>query len=163
MDKPKFNILDGLIILLLVLVIAAGVFLLRGTGNSAASTTEQKTVVFKLQVTRAEEVLYHKFVEAMENDEAVWIGVKERFEGKIENVEIAPASRISTDLYTGQAVLAQDPASYDITITVSVSAVETDDAILASGTAIRVGEETAIRCKEAAGYGFIIDLKTAKD
>ncbi len=160
MDKPKFNILDGLIILLLVLVIAAGVFLMRGTNTDGSDNAELKTAEFKLQVAKAEPALYDKFVDAMDKDETVWIGVKERFEGKIENVEVAPASKVSTDLYTGKAVLAEDPVSSDITITVSTLVTETNEAISASGTAIRVGDETAIRSKEVAGYGFIIGIET---
>ncbi|MBR5155828.1 MAG: DUF4330 family protein [Clostridia bacterium] len=163
MDKPKFNILDGLIILLLILVIAAGVFFLKGANSGASGGAETKTAVFKIQLTKVEESLYDKFLAALENEETVWIGVKERFEGKIEEIEFGPAAKVSTDLYTGTAVLAEDPTSSDITITVRSEAVETKDAISASGTAIRVGEETAIRGKEVAGYGFIIDLKTVNE
>ncbi len=163
MDKPKFNIIDGLIILLLILVIAVAVFFLNGTGDAGTNDVEAKSALFKIQITKADKSIYDKFVAAMDNEETVWIGVKERFEGKIENIEIAPASKVSTDLYTGKAVLSQDPASNDITITVRTTVVETDYAISASGTAIRVGEEAAIRSKSVAGYGFIIDLETVEN
>lgn len=164
MDKPKFNILDGLIIVLLVLVLAVGVFLIKGMGQGDVGGVSTNTnAVFKIQLTKAEKVLADKFATAKENDEMVWIGTKERFEAKIRDVQIEPTKKITTDLRTGKAILAQDPTCYDVTITVEAAAVETDNAISASGTAIRVGEEAAIRGNGFAGYGFIIGLETVSE
>ncbi len=164
MDKPKFNILDGLIIAVLVLVIAVGVFFVKGMGTqSAVLSGENTNAVFKIQLTKVEKSLADKYIAAKENGERVWIGVKERFEGEIMDVEVEPATLITTDKQQGKAILAQDPVSYDVTITVKSAAVETDGAISASGTAIRVGGETAIRGKGFAGYGFIIGLKTVSE
>ncbi len=164
MDKPKFNIIDGLITVAIVLIVAVGVFLIKGMGDGNASGMSTNTnAIFKIQLTKAEKILADQFAAAMDNDETVWIGVKERFEGKIQDVEVSPSARMTTDMRTGKAILAEDPTTYDVTITVKAAAVETDSAISASGTAIRVGEEAAIRGKGMAGYGFIVGLETAKD
>ncbi len=164
MDKPKFNVMDGLIIAVLVLVIAAGVFFIgrMGAGNTQNAGTNTNAV-FKIQLTKAEKALADRFAVAMENDETVWIGLKERFEGKLLAVDTVPSQRITTDLHSGKAVLASDPTCYDVTITIKSQAVETDSAITAATTQIRVGEEAAIRGKDFAGYGFIIGLETVSE
>lgn len=161
MDKPKFNLLDGIIVLLIVAIAAAGVFLLAGRGDGNGTIdTQNTTAVFSVQFTKVDASVYDKFKAAMESGESVWIGIKEQFEGKIEIVECGPSTKLTTNLYSGKAYLAEDPTTYDVTVTVNAPAVETDSAILASGTAIRVGEETSVRGKGFAGFGFVTDLKT---
>ncbi len=164
MDKPKFNILDGLIIVALVLVVAVGVFFIKGMGDGNATGMSTNTnAVFEIQLTKAEKALADKFTAAMENDETVWIGVKERFEAKIQDVLVEPSAKMTTDLRSGKAVLAADPTCFDVTVTLKAAAVETDSAISASGTAIRVGEETAIRGNGMAGYGFVVGLEAVEE
>ncbi len=164
MDKPKFNILDGFIIIALVLVLAVGVFVIKGMGGgNAVGDSTNTNAVFKIQMTKAEKALADKFTAAMENDETVWIGVKERFEAKIQDVLVEPSAKMTTDLRTGKAMLAKDPTCFDVTVTVKAAAVETDSSISASGTAIRVGEEAAIRGNGMAGYGFVIGLETTEE
>lgn len=165
MDKPKFNLMDGLIILLIVMVAAVGVFLLRGMGSgegTAVVDVQSTTAEFKIQLTKVDKSLCDKFTAAMESGESVWIGEKERFEGKITVAEAAPATKITTNTHTGKTQLAQDPSLYDLNLTIQAAAVESSSSISASGTAIRVGTEAAIRGKGFAGYGFIIDLKTVE-
>ena len=160
MDKPKFNFLDGIIILLVVLVALIGAYLLMGK-STAVSDPEQNCIAeFKMYLTKVDEDIYNKFNSKLAEGESVWIGVKERFDGKIENVELLPSKRIIPDQYTGKAVMAKDPTTNDVIITVRTNAVETASAITSAGTAIRVGEETAIRAKGVAGYGYIVELKT---
>ena len=164
MDKPKFNVIDGLIIIAILLIAVVGVFLIRGmAGGSVSGTSTNTNAVFKIELAKAEPILADQFAAAMDSDETVWIGVKERFEGKIQNVEVKPSQKVTTDLRTGKAVLGSDPTCLDVTITVKAQAVETDSAITASGTAIRVGEEVAIRGKQMAGFGYVVELKTVND
>ncbi len=164
MDKPKFNIMDGLIIVALVLVIAAGVFLIGRMGAGSASSSGTNTnAVFKIQLVQAEKALADKFTAAMENDETVWIGLKERFEGKLLAVEVEPSKKLTTDYNSGKAVYAGDPTCCDVTLTVKAAAVETEDAVTSGTTKLLVGEEAAIRGKDMAGFGFIIGLKTVND
>ena len=146
MDKPKFNFLDGIIILLVVLVMALGAYLLIGKSGAASGPAQNCTAEFKMHLTRVDADIYNKFNSRLAEGESVWIGVEERF--------------IITDQRTGKAVIAEDPTTNDIIITVSTNAVETASEITSAGTAIRVGQETAIRGKGVAGYGYIVELKT---
>lgn len=164
MDKPKFNLLDGIILLLIVAIAAAGIFLFAGgNGGDTVVGTQNTQAVFKIQLTRVDESLYEKFRSALDSGESVWVGIKERFEGKIEELEFGPSTRITTDMRSGKAKLSEDPTAFDLTVTINAAAVENDGSISASGTPIRVGEETSVRGKGFAGFGFVIDLKTVAD
>ena len=161
MDKPKFNILDGIIILILVMVFAAGIYILGDTGSNSSNAESQNTTVeFTIQLTKSQKSLYDKFLAAKESGETVWVGVKERFEATISDVVATPAQRIITNQQTKELTLAEDPTTLDISVTMTASGVETPASISASGTALRVGVEEAIHGKGIAGYGFITSLKT---
>ena len=160
MDKPKFNFLDGIIILLVVLVIALCACLLLGKSVTVSGPEQNCTAEFKMHLSRVDEEIYNKFNSKLTEGESVWIGVKERFEGKLQHVELLPSKRLVTDQRTGKSVLAEDPTTNDVIITVSANAVETASEITSSGTPIRVGQETAIRGKGVAGYGYIVEIKT---
>ncbi len=161
MTKAKFNLIDALIVVAVVLIALVAVWFLGGKSDTnTVSDTQNTTATFKIQLTKAEKSLYDKFLAGLENDESVWIGIKERFEGKLTGIELSPSSQVGTDLASGKAVLLEDPVLYDITLEVTADALETNSQISSSNTPIRVGEETAIRGKGFAGYGFVIGLTT---
>ena len=162
MTKAKFNLIDALIVAAVILIALVAVWFFGGkSGAETTNETQNTTATFKIQLTKAEKSLYDKFLAGMENDESVWIGIKERFEGKLTGIELSPSTKIGTDLSSGKAVLLEDPILYDITLEVTADALETKSDISSSNTPIRVGEETAIRGKGFAGYGFVIELVTA--
>lgn len=163
MDKPKFNFLDGLIALLVVVVLVAGVYVLKGRDSGQAVPDKNAVAEIQIQLTEVDESIYKKFAEVADKNESVWIGIKERFEGKVSMVECGPAKKMTKDLYSGKAVMAENPTQKDVTITVNADVVETDSAIVAGGTEIRVGEETAIRGKGVAGFGFVVGIKTVEE
>ncbi len=163
MNKLKLNLLDILIIGAVVLVLALGVFIL--TGNSGSNTPsvvapQNTTATLDFQIKDADLSLGEKFQQGAENNAPVWVGIKERFEGKIVDVKVTPAEKPGDDIYGGNAVIAKSQVLYDITVTIEAPAVETESAITSSGTAIRVGEQTAVRGKGFAGFGYIIGLTT---
>ncbi len=163
MDKPKFNFLDAVIALLVVVMVVAGVYFIKG--RNATSTVTEKNAVAEIQIqfTNVDESIYEKFAAASDKGESVWVGIKERFEGKVSVVECGPAKKLSKDIYTGKAVMAENPTASDVTVTVAADVVETESAIVASGTEIRVGEETAVRGKGVAGFGFVVGIKTVSE
>lgn len=161
MDKPKFNLIDGLIILLLVAVIAAGIYLIKGSSASKSNLIEAKNSVaeYQVQFTQSEMYLFDLFKNAQESGESVWVGEKERFEGKIVDVTAAAATTLGTDYKNGKAVLSEYTNLYDITVTLRSDVVETASSISAAGNRLLTGSEVAVKGKGFAGYGFIIDLK----
>ncbi len=163
MDKPKFNFLDGVIALLVVVMVVAGVYFVKGRGTTSTVTEKSAVAEIQIQLTEVDESIYEKFAEVADKNESVWIGIKERFEGKVSIVECGPAKKLSKDIYTGKAVIAENPTASDVTVTIRADVVETNSAIVASGTEIRVGEETAIRGKGVAGFGFVVGIKTVSE
>lgn len=163
MNKLKLNLLDLLIIGAIVLVLALGIFILKGTSTSstpAAIAPQNTTAVLDFQIKDADLSLGEAFQAAADANAPVWVGIKERFEGKILDVKVAPAEKVGDDIYGGNAVIAKSQVHCDITVTIEAAAVETDSSITASGTSIRVGEQTAVRGKGFAGFGYIIGLET---
>lgn len=163
MDKPKFNFLDGVIALLVVVMVVAGVYFVKGRGTTSTVTEKNAVAEIQVQFSNVDESIYEKFAEIADKDESVWVGIKERFEGKVSIVECGPAKKLSKDIYTGKAVIAENPTASDVTVTIRADVVETDSAIVAGGTEIRVGEETAVRGKGVAGFGFVVGIKTVSE
>ncbi len=161
MTKAKFNILDALIILLIILVVAAGIFLFAGKGSNETPATQNTTAEFKLEIKKAEFSLAEKFEAASKAGEIVRVGVKEAFEAELVDVEVSNAEIVSANTRTGEIILAEHPSLYDIIITLRAPAVDTDQGIMVSGTKIIVGHEDAVYGKGFAGFGFITDLKTS--
>ncbi len=163
MDKPKFNILDALIILMIVVVLVAGIYILKGPKTQSQTEVQTTPIEFQIQLTNKDYSLYEKFLAAKEASESAWVGVKERFEAEIVDVAIEPAAKITTNFTNGTAHLAGSPISYDITITFRADANETNDKIFVSGTVIRTGIEEAIHGKGFAGYGYITGVKAVTE
>ncbi len=162
MDKPKFNFIDGAILLILILVIAAGAFLL-SSKNDVPSTAPNLTAEYKIQFTKSEAYVADMFIKAAaSNDKSVWVGEKERAKAEIVDVFVEPAHQLTAAPDKDFATWAEIPNLYDITVTLRSKASETDSQVKADNTPIRVGEEFVVRGKGFAGYGFLIDLELIK-
>ena len=159
MDKPKFNLMDGFIALLIILVVAAGIFFLKGKNTEFSSDASNKTAVFSIQFTKVEKVFCSTLEKALAEGALVSVGTKERFDARLEGLDIKPSIKITSNLQNGKAVVAEDPMYFDITVSLSAPCTETPDAILASGTALKVGEQTSMHGKGFAGNGFVIGLE----
>jgi hypothetical protein len=158
MDKPKFNFMDAFIIVMILLVAAAGFLFLNkpdSTGNAPQSVTAQYTV----ELTRCEKVVADAFAEALANSESVMVGEKERFAAQLVDVQVNPAKRLVTDSKTGTTVLAEDPMYFDILLTLESQVTESNSAIMAGNTPLKVGEDEVVRSKKSAGLGYITSLK----
>ena len=159
MNKPKFNLMDGFIIIVLILVIAAGVFLLSGKKDTTSTGSVQNSVAeYQIELAKYDKAVADAFLLALENDETAWVSEKERFEAKIIDVEVLPSKKAVVNEYSKIAGYAGDPSAYDIIVTLESSVVETDATITASGNILAVGEKVSVRSKSAAGNGYIIKL-----
>ncbi|MBO5955711.1 MAG: DUF4330 domain-containing protein [Clostridia bacterium] len=158
MDKPKFNIMDGFLIALIVLIIAAAAFILLSPKAGNSNTAQNATAQYQIELAKYEKVVAEEFQKAVENGETLMVGEKERFQAKLINAEIYPSKRLVTDSTKGSAVIAEDPVYYDIILTLESQVTETEAQILAGSNPLRVGEATAVKGKKAAGFGYIISL-----
>lgn len=158
MDKPKFNFMDGFIIVFIILVAVAG-FLFLNRSDNAGSAPQTVTAQYTIELTKCEKVVADSFAEALNNGETLMVGEKERFAAKLTDVQIAPAKKLITDSSSGAEILAEDPIYVDIVLTLESQVTESNSAIMADNTPLRVGEDEVVRGKKSAGMGYITSLK----
>ncbi len=159
MNKPKFNLMDGFIIIILILIIGAGVFLLSGKKDATPTGEVQNSIAeYKIELAKYDKAVADAFLLALENGETAWVSEKERFEAKIIDVEVLPSKKAVVNEYTKTAGYAGDPTAFDIIVSLESPVIETDASITASGNILAVGEKVSIRSKSAAGNGYIVGL-----
>ena len=158
MDKPKFNLMDGFIIVLIILI-AAAAFLLLNKTDSGAGTPQTVTAQYTIELAKYEKVVADAFNDALDNGETLMVGEKERFSAKLIDVTVTPAKRLITNSSSGREVIAEDPVYCDINLTLESQVTESDSAIMAGSAPLRVGESEVVRGKKSAGFGYITGLK----
>ena len=159
MDKPKFNFLDGFLIVLILLIVLAGALILMRPQGTTTNTSRTATAEYSIEFAKYDKSVADAFISAKEAGETVWVSEKERFPATIKDVEISPSKKVIVDERRNRAVEAEDPSCYDIVIPLESTVTETDDAITASGNRLMVGEEVTARSKSAAGHGYTVGLK----
>ncbi len=163
MRKPKFNLLDGFIVLILIAAIAGGAYLYLKPNPSPTGTQatpqQSTTAQFKVEFVRVEKAVADKFLLAFENGEALSCGEKERFSAKLTDISAEPATRTIINHKTATAEKQSDPLLFDVILTLETEVTESDTAITAQNTVLRTGSSLAVRSKLGAGYGYIIDLE----
>ena len=166
--KTKFNLMDCLIILVVAAVIAGGLYVignLRGSGsNEGGGGAETVTIRYTVELAKEDKELAHLFAAAAERGDRCYVGEKEKAEAVIKEVICTPATLLNNDTETGEAFWAEIPGKYCINVTLESTGTESDSDIKAGGGAVlKVGDETSVKGKGYAGYGFITALETVKD
>ena len=154
--KAKWNLMDGLILLVLIAAVAAGGYLLRGkkAQQAAAQDTE---VTMMVELTSKEK----EFAELPKVGDAVVIGEKEKMQTRVTDVTVTPAVTLSYDTMDGAVREGYVPDRYDIKLTLEGQGIETAQAVEINGNAVRVGMGAAMKSKNWAGYGFVLAVDTA--
>lgn len=156
-SKPKFNVIDALIILLVLAVACAGVYVIMNRrGNAADTVSANKTILYSVEFTACEESLAEAFNAAIGTN--VWVSEKERALAELTDVKVSPARKMITNAETGEAVWAEVPELCDITVYLKSQGTETTNEVLADNSPIRVGDEVSVKGKGMAGYGFVTSL-----
>lgn len=158
-SKPRFNSIDLIIILVIAAVIAAAIYMLmprKAASTDEAAAVGSKNVKATIQVEFTKKEAY--LTELPKAGDSVTIGVKEKMPAVVTKVEAVPAEDISYDLRVGSASWQTIPNKYDIYVTMEADAVETQGEVKINGSAIRIGDDDAVRAKGWAGHGFITQL-----
>jgi len=151
MKKFKFNIVDILVVIAIVVVIAAGVWYL-----STAGAGDDVYTYFVVEFTGR--------MPGTEND--IEIGgeirdsIRNYFLGHVVDVRSQPAELLTFDNTTNRFVRSVLPGRYDVFVTVRGVGTENDSVIQANGQPVRVGQEMFLRGRGYAGIGFITELWT---
>lgn len=157
--KVRFNGMDLFIVIALVIVIAAGIYVLFGrSGGAAVSNAKGAEVTVTAELTAQDK----EFCEFVKVGDIVMIGEKTKLETVVTAVEVVPAKETGYDIMTGRILRSEVPERYDVRVTLVGKGTETDSAVEINGTAIRVGEKTVFGSKSWAGEGYVIGLETAE-
>lgn len=155
-NKPKFNLVDALIIVLILAVATVGVLFVKsktGAGNSG-SVTVRYAVEFK----EKDEALGEMFKLALENKEGATVTEKDKIPAKIVGVEVVPSTMTVANSNTGKLTKSEIEGKYDIIVTLESLATETDRDISLGATPIAVGEELAVHGRGISGFGYVVSI-----
>lgn len=152
--KCKVNGMDVIIVLILLAAIGAGILLLGG-GAGAGGSAKTKTVELKVEIAMQEEA----FTKLPKVGDKAAIGVKEKMDVTVTNVEVNPAVVSAEDIIDGARPLVEVPERYDVIITLEGEGVETDAAVKLNDVAARVGDEAVIKSKNWAGVGVFLGVE----
>lgn len=153
--KAKWNWMDTLLVLLVVAVLAAGVWFFVGRGGGREAT-EDRTVSVMIELTKKDEA----FTKLPQVGDSVSLGVKEKMPATVTKVEVLPAVSQGKDILNGRFTDEPIPGLYTVRVTAEGKGTETASAVEINGNALRVGAEMAIKSKNWAGYGFILSVDT---
>lgn len=161
MKKPKFNVIDCLIIMAVAICLAGGLYIFTNLKETSASGAEPVKIRYTVEFTRREAAAVSLFEGAAERGDHCFVSEKERADATIVKTEYTPAKALTTNADTGDTGWADIPELFDITVTLESEGTQTDDTITAgAGTVIKVGDEISVKGKGYAGYGFITSLET---
>ena len=152
----KFNLIDVLIVLVVLLGLAFLANRMTGTGGFGFRKDTTVLARYKIELTgRTAEYRDNAF----KVGDTVYLGEKERTRGVVTGIETKDCYRMTLNSVEGRYDWNLVPDRYDVILSIASSAVETEDDIKAEGqTPLHVGEGYVVRGKESAGIGFMIDL-----
>jgi len=155
MSKPRFNIVDALVILVAIALIAAAAWFFM----SATPGNERYVyfvVEFQGQMPDFEDSIIAGHAPAAE----VRDSVRNYFLGHVWDIESQPAQLVTFDNVTNTFVNQIIPNRYDVYVTIRGVGTENASNIFSNGQIVRVGQEMFIQGMGYAGRGFITQIWT---
>jgi len=149
--KPRFNIIDAIVVLILAMIIVFGVWLF-GDAISDANVYVYFTVEFRNQT--------QGFEDFIEIGGEVRDSVRNYFLGHIVDIEVLPAHIINFDFENQVYVMETIPDRIDIYLTIRGRGTANDYAIHVEGHLVTIGREMNIRGRGFVNRGFITMLRT---
>lgn len=149
--KKKWTFVDTFIVLL---VIIAGVALIKVFGTSEKNSGPEKTIEAVVLLSREEP----EVAETIKVGDEVTVNLAEKDTGKVDDVKIEDARTMVYNAIDGKYVIEPVEGKVDIYATVALEVSETDYAFMCGGTNIKVGERLPLRGKGYALEGYIIEI-----
>ncbi len=156
-SKPRWKLNIADIIIIAVIVIAAGalIFIWRGSGNSSRTVANTKPVHYSIELS------------GMIDGSAELIGVgdtivdneKKFVMGEVTSVVILPATTSESDYETGNTVEAEIPGEYTAIIEIVANcATDGHQITTESGYVVRVGTPIFAGGPGYAGTGYVVEI-----
>jgi hypothetical protein len=152
---PKFNIVDGLVILAVIVVIAAAVWFFAG-----ASPGNERYVYFVVEFQEQMPDFMDNITAGNAPGAEVRDSIRNYFLGHVQHYEKRPAVLITFDNTINEFISTTIPDRYDVYVTIRGAGTENESAILTNGHIVRVGQEMFIVGHGFAGIGFITQIWT---
>lgn len=154
-NKHKFNILDLIIIIVLVLAIAGAAWFFQRSKGSSEGT---QSISYVVEVTNVTQDLK----DSVQIGDTVIDGVKKTQIGTITNVEVINQT---TDTYSPDLdtiVKTEKPGYYTLQITCQADADVSDSAISVNSYRIAIGNTIYFQSKHFAAEGYCIKINTGE-
>ena len=159
--KLKFNLFDGIVILL-ALAIAAGVVFYARRKNAAPAEGEQTaraaqvTVRYTLEIEQA----YEEAAELAKAGDELYERTKKQYMGKVDSVEILPSTVLVKDTVNGKFSYEEVPNRKNIKMQVTAQGTRTEESVtLDSGLEIRAGENFRVYGNGYYGTGYVTRME----
>ena len=154
--KPKFNIIDAVILVVAVLIIAVGCFVyFNMTKDDAVVNTDTTKILFIVEVKDLSEDAANSF----KVGDSVTLGETTSGTGVISNVEIVPFKKWVNNTEDGEVVISEVPGRYTANVTITSDVSKSNIAYTSGSEEIAVGSKMPFNAKGAASEnGYIVDL-----
>ncbi|MCL2574732.1 MAG: DUF4330 domain-containing protein [Defluviitaleaceae bacterium] len=156
-SKPKFNIIDALVILVILVVIAAGIWFLTSSG-AGNERYVYFVVEFQEQLPDFEDRVRARTGFAPEAE--VRDSIRNLFLGHAWDVWSEPATLVTFDNTSETFILETIPDRYDVYVLIRGVGTENESAIMSNGQIVRVGQEMFIAGNGYTGIGFVTQIWT---
>lgn len=158
MKKLKFNVIDLLIIILIVAVIFAGVYIL-GSKTGTQTNTKAAEVVLVIEEKDIDSARMEYYMDRVKEGDSVTVGIKEKVQGTLGEIEITPAKTIYENPKTGEKTWVDKLDKYDIKVPIRLTITETEKDFLIGTAKVKVGKQQNFVGKGYSGYGTVISIE----
>lgn len=158
--KTKFNIIDAIILIVIILIIAVGCFVYFNMTNDDAVVESNTTKVeFVVEVKDISQDVANSF----NVGDAVTFGESASGSGYISMVEVVPFTKWVDNVEDGEVVISEVANRYTANVTISSDVSKTNIAYTSGSEVIAVGRKMPFNAKGAAfEEGYIINLNEVK-
>ncbi len=155
--KKKFNFLDIIIILVVLLIGCLGYYFLN---RNDVVTQDTQKVTYQVRTTESEPSVY----DMIEENTDIYDSVKNYYIGKIVKKESVPSTREVLNEETGMYAIADVHEKVDIILTIEADAVINGKDITVGGAyVLKVGNAAYVKGKGYAGVGYVVSIERVGD
>jgi len=146
--RPRFTVIDALIIIVILALIAAGLYKVFSVKKETVSPNADIEYVVTLDAIRLPTVHNLNVGEAVRDTKT------NAALGKIVHKESSPYTQAVPTL-AGKIVQAEVPGKYSLTLTIRARAVVTPNNITVGGRELRIGGQVSLRTNIVFSTGFV--------
>ncbi len=158
MKKPRFNIIDALIIALIAVIAFAGVYVLRSKTDTQTKT-QTAEVIFTIEEKEINDTQREYYLEKAKVGDTVTVGIKEKVTGTLEEISITPTKFIYDNPVSGEKEYKEEIGKYDAYFTIRANLTETDTDFLIGTAKIKVGKSMNCVGMGYSGYGTVVKIE----